>query len=686
MSYTRVSGIDMTMGYEGDFQRRQVTMTMLGKQWRYLFHVLIHCMSPRTTAFDQIGEVFSRALVCLATHRRFNFSRMIFEAIIRKFVGPRQNYKLLMYPRFVQMIINTLLPDLPNDGIELPLEQMQQVIFSSMNNVRKRSKFSGTVTPLFPNMIVEDPDPYFNIDDEVDDIMDSDVENVEGEDDGDDGDDGNNNSDNDAGNAEQANQNFKVNQQANLEEPENIEQPIDEVIETVNKPAEPQNIETEVQNEDHLIDETVQTPEVQATETPPIKKQKDVETEKTMPSTPPPSKGIVFKTPESKRLKTMARREVSGKGKGKEIPEKQKFKPTRDYNLVDEELLKFATKETSDTHLGLQTHYDNVTPPTNPVNQSNVNQEGPSTAQPHSVPSPVIETIFYGSQDMFDVDYLLNNQGEGMEITDDIEKDKDEDKEKEEEVEVVIIGERKDDDKPSDDDDDSSNDGTGNIGGGSNEQESSDEGDGSVIGKMGKIIEDRIPFEVPDEEEDQSTTTPKLNVIDKSLCSKFKTLPTWDIRELSHLDLINPSRNSNAANFETYLRNQCALDKFDSFQPQVPKCIKQKKKDKDGKRQFKCEYDSKTHEALITQQDLAKVRVFDPMDLFSFSDEDLKILYHNPIQCDMSSMNKTEAKLYMMVDTRCLSMRYEAKIIKKRLADLESKRVKVEAKPAADNN
>ncbi|KAI3802098.1 hypothetical protein L1987_30223 [Smallanthus sonchifolius] len=178
-----------------------------------------------------------------------------------------------------------------------------------MNNVRKRSKFSGTETPLFTNMTTEDPDPKFNIDDEVDDIMDSDVENVEGEDDGDDGNDKNNN---DARNAE------KVNQQANMEE---TEQPVNEVIETVNGPVEPHNVETEVQNEEILIEENVRTPEVQATETPPSKKRKESEAEKTVPSRPPPSKGIVFKTPEGKRLKTMARREVSGKDKGKEIPE-----------------------------------------------------------------------------------------------------------------------------------------------------------------------------------------------------------------------------------------------------------------------------------------------------------------------------------------------------------------------------
>ncbi|KAI3801888.1 hypothetical protein L1987_30005 [Smallanthus sonchifolius] len=136
----------------------------------------LRAVAHRTSAFDQIGEVFRRAFVCLATHIKFNFSRMTFEDMISNFVGPRHNYKFLMYRKLNQMFINTLLHELPNDGIELPFERIQEVIFSSMNNVIKTSRFSGTTTPLFPNMLAENTDPELNIDDEIDDLMASDIE------------------------------------------------------------------------------------------------------------------------------------------------------------------------------------------------------------------------------------------------------------------------------------------------------------------------------------------------------------------------------------------------------------------------------------------------------------------------------------------------------------------------------
>ncbi|KAI3676153.1 hypothetical protein L1987_85753 [Smallanthus sonchifolius] len=97
----------------------------------------------------------------------------------------------------------------------------------------------------------------------------------------------------------------------------------------------------------------------------------------------------------------------------------------------------------------------------------------------------------------------------------------------------------------------------------------------------------------------------KIQYFDRS--SKLKTLPYWDMRELIHLKMINPSKNTFAADFEEYLKKECGKDKFENFKPQVPECRKLIRNDKDGKRRFNCIHPS---------------TVFDPVDLFSFSDED----------------------------------------------------------------
>ncbi|KAI3821587.1 hypothetical protein L1987_09156 [Smallanthus sonchifolius] len=759
ISHAAVSGIIMTMGYEGNFIRRQVTKTMFGKQWRYLVHILIHCMSSRTAAFDQIGEVFSRALVCLATHRRFNFSRMIFEAMI----------------------------NLPNDGIELPFEPMQEVIFSSMNNIRKTSRFSGTVTPLFPNMLGENPYPEFNIDDEVDDLMASDIEDgVFSDSDGDDDD-----------------QATDVNVRDNITLEGNVE-----IIEPVMSYTE----EFVAENDEVLNVNTtvIEVSNVQATATTPSKKKKEPEMTTTVPSRLPPSKGFVFTDLELKKQKTTTTtKHDKGKGKAKEIPEKHKSKKSKDYGLVDEEFLNYATRETTDVVSQLKTQISNlqsreaansreirelriesnrqqgiITQQQQqidklqrmvqdliayvgaPTNEQNVNQEvnvenQESLAATEPIPSPVFYADMYDDNTILDIDMLLNNEGEGMEVTD--ENDKEAEKEEEDDEELVITGENKDDDKSSDDDSDSG--GAGSVGGiektaEETEKESESnteykkyeyeqkqtyvEEDGSVIGKMDNLVDEDQSFQVPDEVEesfvhhkttgvDKSTwwkviekptlverITQKIRNQEQALTgeilswiSKLQTLPYLDIRELSHMKLINPSNNTFARNIEEFLKKLKTKDKFESFKPQVPECKKLKKKDKDGRRIFryivkpagtvstvyvparkevfiksfkKREYDSRTHEAVILQHGLPEVRVFDDVDLFSFFNKDLKTLYHNLIQCDMSLKIKAETNLYMRVVARCLSRRYEANVIKKRLAKLDSKKVKAEAKAKPDKD
>ncbi|KAI3732508.1 hypothetical protein L1987_63713 [Smallanthus sonchifolius] len=801
-----VFGIIMNMGYEGTFLRRQVTKTMFGKQWRYLVHVLIHCLSPRTSGFDQIGEVFIRALVCLATHRRFNFSRMIFEAMISNFVGPRQNYKFLMYPRFVQMIINTLLPNMENDGVELPLETMQEIIFSSMNNVRKTSKFSGTVTPLFPNMLEENPHPDFNLKDEIDDLMAEDIE---------DGVDSDNDENDQVNNADQGNDDDQGHDGGQRNVIPEIQ--IAEVNEEVTEPLLSHTEEFIAETEDVLSVNTevleVHDEQLIAIATTPSKKRKEPEKSKTVPSRTPPSKGIVFTDPEqTKKKKTTTTALNKGKGKAKEVPEKQNSKKSKNYGLVNEEFLNYATRETADVVSQLKTQISNLqsreaanTREIRELKTESNKQKGliaqqqqqidqlhrivqdliaqigapivtnqeeniedvhslaatepiPSTSE--QVQTPVFEANMYEDNTLFDGDMLLNDEGEGLERTEENQEEIEKEEEDDDEEEVVITSERRDDNDSSDDDNNSG--GAGGVGGNDRTTEDTEqdnqtnteykkyeyeqqqtyvEEDGSskatmtdksswwtvtekpsIVERLTQTIkspEQALTGEIlawmyDDNKKMYVVKRREVNIKYFDWSSKLKSLPYWDIRELSHLNMINLSNNTFAANFEEYLKKECSKDKFENFKPQVPECRQFKRKDKNDKRRFryivkpadtvstvciparkemfiksfkKWMYGSKTHEAVIMQDQSPEFRVFDPVDLFSFSDEDLKTLYKNPIRFDMSTKIKAEANLYMRVVTRCLSRRHEAEVINKRLAALDAKKLNVKAKtkPAKDN-
>nr|GEY10037.1 hypothetical protein [Tanacetum cinerariifolium] len=49
-------------------------------QWRFLIHTILHCLSHKKTAWEQFSSIIATAIICLATNKTFNFSKMIFEA------------------------------------------------------------------------------------------------------------------------------------------------------------------------------------------------------------------------------------------------------------------------------------------------------------------------------------------------------------------------------------------------------------------------------------------------------------------------------------------------------------------------------------------------------------------------------------------------------------------------------
>ncbi|GKE29073.1 hypothetical protein Tco_1444457, partial [Tanacetum coccineum] len=77
--------------------------THLSPQWRFLAHLIMHCMSPKSGSWNQFPSAIATAIVCLSTGRTYNFSRFILEGMIQNVKAKK--YKFLMYPRFLQMIV-----------------------------------------------------------------------------------------------------------------------------------------------------------------------------------------------------------------------------------------------------------------------------------------------------------------------------------------------------------------------------------------------------------------------------------------------------------------------------------------------------------------------------------------------------------------------------------------------------
>ncbi|GJU71033.1 hypothetical protein Tco_1262438 [Tanacetum coccineum] len=84
------------MGYGTDSDKLTFQMGNFSPQWRFLIHTILHCLSPKKTAWDQFSSNIATAIICLATNRTYNFSKMIFDAMVKNVDSPQ---KFLMYPR-----------------------------------------------------------------------------------------------------------------------------------------------------------------------------------------------------------------------------------------------------------------------------------------------------------------------------------------------------------------------------------------------------------------------------------------------------------------------------------------------------------------------------------------------------------------------------------------------------------
>ncbi|GJS66125.1 hypothetical protein Tco_0680689 [Tanacetum coccineum] len=108
------------MGYEKISQKLTFYKAFFSPQWKFLIHTILQCLSSKTTAWNEFSSTMASVIICLATNQKFNFSKYIFESMVKNLdnVG-----KILMYPR----------------------------------NMRRVGKgFSGRETPLFPTIVVQD--------------------------------------------------------------------------------------------------------------------------------------------------------------------------------------------------------------------------------------------------------------------------------------------------------------------------------------------------------------------------------------------------------------------------------------------------------------------------------------------------------------------------------------------------
>nr|GEU42690.1 hypothetical protein [Tanacetum cinerariifolium] len=97
------------MRYEKPSTKLTFYKAFFSPQWKFLIHTILQCMSTKMTSWNEFSSSMASAVICLLTSRKFNFSKYIFESLVR---NVDSSIKFYMYQRFLQLMIRAQVGDL----------------------------------------------------------------------------------------------------------------------------------------------------------------------------------------------------------------------------------------------------------------------------------------------------------------------------------------------------------------------------------------------------------------------------------------------------------------------------------------------------------------------------------------------------------------------------------------------
>ncbi|GKA89151.1 hypothetical protein Tco_0810963 [Tanacetum coccineum] len=134
------------MGYEKLLQKLTFYKAFFSPKWKFLIHTILQCLSAKTTAWNEFSSTMASTIICLATNQKFNFSKYIFESMVKNLDNAG---KFLMYPRFIQVFLDNQLEGMSSHKRIYVTPSHTKKIFANMRRKEKsrRSKRQDTEVP-----------------------------------------------------------------------------------------------------------------------------------------------------------------------------------------------------------------------------------------------------------------------------------------------------------------------------------------------------------------------------------------------------------------------------------------------------------------------------------------------------------------------------------------------------------
>ncbi|GJS60596.1 hypothetical protein Tco_0655380 [Tanacetum coccineum] len=134
------------MGYEQLSTKLTFQKGSFSPQWKFLIHTILHCISSKSTAWNEFSTNLASAVICLAKGQKFNFSKLIFDGMLRN-LDPK---RFLMYLRSERVLEQPNEPPLSEGHTSGSGEGSMEQTFELTDNVPSTpydSPFTGGYTP-----------------------------------------------------------------------------------------------------------------------------------------------------------------------------------------------------------------------------------------------------------------------------------------------------------------------------------------------------------------------------------------------------------------------------------------------------------------------------------------------------------------------------------------------------------
>ncbi|GJZ99888.1 putative ribonuclease H-like domain-containing protein [Tanacetum coccineum] len=138
------------MGYENLTQKLTFYKAYFSSQWKFPIHTILQCLCAKTKSWNEFSSTMASAIICLATNKKFNLSKYIFDNMVKNLDG---GVKFLMYPRFVQVFLDKQVEGMSKHKEVYVIPSHTKKVFANMK--RPCKGFSGRGTPLFSTMMVQ---------------------------------------------------------------------------------------------------------------------------------------------------------------------------------------------------------------------------------------------------------------------------------------------------------------------------------------------------------------------------------------------------------------------------------------------------------------------------------------------------------------------------------------------------